>query len=311
MPSNNPRLSLAIGLAAVFVTVAITVGWQIATRAGMTTALGPLDLAVLRYGIPTLLLAPVWWRHGLLPRSVDRRTMAALVIGGWPYGLVAMSGAIFAPVAHMGALVPGTMPLMVALLAALLFGERIPPARMLGFAIIVAGVALLSLPSFAATRDGAWKGQLLFLAAAALWAVHTVAFRRIGISALHAASLIAFWSAAFVLPCWLIAGPGRLLALDPRMLAVQALWQGVLAGTIAVFTYGVAIRHLGASNAALSGAFVPGAVALGGYLVLGERLDPPTLLGILVVTLGVWLASGLAGRIRSPAAGAAGSRSTP
>ncbi|MEO5671000.1 MAG: hypothetical protein ABIR26_09955, partial [Ramlibacter sp.] len=50
------------GWAAALLMVLIGAGWQLATRAGARAALAPVDLALLRYAIPALLLAPVWWR---------------------------------------------------------------------------------------------------------------------------------------------------------------------------------------------------------------------------------------------------------
>lgn len=120
------RNSLAAGIAAAFASVAIGAGWQVATRLGTTTSLQPIDLALLRYCIPAILLAPIWWRVRPIPASVDRRVLLAMLAGGGlPFGLLGMAGAQFAPVAHMGALLPGSMPLFVALLAAIVLGERV------------------------------------------------------------------------------------------------------------------------------------------------------------------------------------------
>ena len=46
--------------------------------------------------------------------------------------------------------------------------------------------------------------------------------------------------------------------------------QGLLAGLGGAFTFTLAIKHLGAARAALSGALVPVLSALGGALLLGE-----------------------------------------
>jgi drug/metabolite transporter (DMT)-like permease len=290
MPSGNA--SIAVGAAAALATVAIAVGWQLATRSGVTTALAPIDLAVIRYGVPALLLSPIWLRHGVFPRHVPGWVIAAMILGGgWPFGLIAMSGAQFAPVAHMGAMLPGTMPLMVALLSALILKERFTLRRMLGFVPIVAGVLAISAPVFAQPMPGAWIGDLLFLAASALWAFYTIAFRKSGLSAWHAAALIAFWSAVLALPAWALSGTGRLLAAPAADLAFQDFWQGFLAGVVAIVAFGVAVRRLGPSKAALSGALVPACAAIAGYLALGERIDDQAIVGVVLVTVGVALAS--------------------
>ncbi|MBN9498331.1 MAG: DMT family transporter [Alphaproteobacteria bacterium] len=284
------RPSRAIGLAAAFAAAAIGAAWQIATRAGASTDLGPLDLAMLRYGVPALALSPVLWRAGFWPRTARLALIAPIFLGGGlPFGLVAMAGAGLAPVAHMGALLPGTMPLFTALLAFAVLGERIGRQRAIGFAIVAAGVAAIVGPALAVGGDGAWRGDFLFLAASALWAVFSVAYRRSGLGAWQVSALLAALSFACVLPLWLIAG-GGLLSASWRDVALQVAAQGICAGLLGTWTYALAIRHLGAGRAALSGALVPALSALGGFAMLGEMPDLSTAAGIVLTMLGIALA---------------------
>lgn len=284
------RPSRAIGLAAAFAAAAIGAAWQIATRAGAATDLGPLDLALLRYGVPALALSPLLWRAGFWPSPTRPMLIAPIFLGGGlPFGLVAMAGAGLAPVAHMGALLPGTMPLFTALLAFAVLGERIGRQRAIGFAIVAAGVAAIVGPALTSGGDGAWRGDLLFLAASALWAVFSVAYRRSGLGAWHVSALLAALSFACVLPLWLIAG-GGLLSASWRDVALQVAAQGMCAGLLGTWTYALAIRHLGAGRAALSGALVPALSALGGFAMLGEIPDLSTAAGIVLTMLGIALA---------------------
>ena len=66
--------------------------------------------------------------------------LAALVLGGAPTVLLANCGLLFAPAAHAGALFPGVMPLMVAILAAAVLKEALTRQKRVGFALIVTGV---------------------------------------------------------------------------------------------------------------------------------------------------------------------------
>ena len=65
--------------------------------------------------------------------------LAALVLGGGAPVLLANYGLLFAPAAHAGALFPGVMPLMVAILAAAVLQEALPRKK-IGFALILPGV---------------------------------------------------------------------------------------------------------------------------------------------------------------------------
>ncbi|BBK36345.1 hypothetical protein STAQ_14230 [Allostella sp. ATCC 35155] len=287
-----PPNSLTLGILAAGLSVLIGVGWQVATRHGVTTTLAPIDLALFRYGVPAIALAPLWLRSGLLPAEVPRSTVALMVLGaGLPFGLTAMAGAAFAPTAHMAVLLPGTMPLFVALLAWALLGERPSPRRLVGLGLMVAGILAIGLPALTVRDDGAWRGDLLFLAAAMLWAVYTVAYRRSAMAPWTSAAVVAGWSGLAVVPAWLVAGQGRLATAPLADIAVQFVMQGVVAGLGGLGIYALSVRHLGATSAASSGALVPPAAALAGWLVLGEALDGPVLAGAAAAMLGVALAA--------------------
>ncbi|MFS2055838.1 EamA/RhaT family transporter, partial [Variovorax sp. CT11-76] len=57
------------GVLAALATALIGSGWQIVSRHGVTTSLGPLELAVLRYAIPALVLLPVAWASRAVLRA--------------------------------------------------------------------------------------------------------------------------------------------------------------------------------------------------------------------------------------------------
>jgi len=279
---------ILVGVAAGLLSVAIGVGWQIATRAGVTSTLTPVDLAILRYGVPALVLSPLWWRAGLIPKGVDRRVLGAMILGaGVCFGLLGMAGAQFAPAAHMGALLPASMPIFVGVMAFLVLGEPLPHRRLVGFALIVTGILAIALPSLMLSKDGAWRGHLLFLAASLLWSIYTVAFRKSGLSPWVSSAIIAAWSFPAAVVVWLVMGMGRLMSAPMSDIWWQFVWQGLIAGVGGLGAYAVAVRNLGASSAAAFGALVPVAAALGGRLVLGEALEPSTITGVILTSAGV------------------------
>jgi drug/metabolite transporter (DMT)-like permease len=253
---------------------------------------------LLRYGIPALLLLPVAWRSGLLPRGVPRHVLALMLCGaGLPFGLVAMAGTRFAPSAHMGVLMAGASPLIAALLAWALWRERPDRSRALGLALMAAGVLLLGSASLASWAADSWRGDLMFLLAATLWACYTLAFRHSGLGAWQAAALINLWSALALLP-WLLLRAAPLFA--DADIAWQVLWQGLLAGVLGLWTYSVAITRLGAANAAAFGALAPVVSAAGGWWWIGDRLSPVDLAAIACAVAGVVLASGVLAPRRRP-----------
>jgi drug/metabolite transporter (DMT)-like permease len=291
-PGTADGRNFAVGAAAALGAALIWGSWIVVTRLGVTTTLAPTDVAVLRFGIPAVVLLPVLLREGFAIRRIGIVRTALMVAGsGLPFFLVSSAGMQFAPASHAGALLPGTMPLFVALLAALLDGERFSPVRLAGFAFVVAGVLAVGGYHLLLGTSGEWRGHLLFVGGAFLWALYTLAFRRAGIGPWHAAALINAYSIIGLLPFYLWTG-SHLPQVSWLELGLQCLSQGILSGVVALLAYGVAVRRLGAPRAAVFISLTPVIATLIAIPVLGERPDVATTAGIVAVSLGVALASG-------------------
>jgi drug/metabolite transporter (DMT)-like permease len=282
-----------VGLIAAFAVVVIGAGWYVATRLGVTTSLHPVDLAVLRYGAPALMLAPVLIRTGLIPQGMSFGTLTLMVMGaGLPFGLVAMIGSRFAPVVHMGVLVPGGMALGVAVLAHFILKERFSALRRAGLAILAVAVGLLFVANISVATSGSALGDTLFLCAAILWAFYTIAYRRSGLSPFEAAAVISAWSLILVAPLWLATPGTRLMTAPFSDITFQFLWQSVLAGVVAMYCYGAAVRNIGPSSTTAFAALTPVASSLGGYFVLGETISSLAGIAIGLCVIGVFLSAG-------------------
>ena len=288
-PRSHPR-SLIVGIAAAVASAAIAAGWQVATRAGLSTGeFTAIDLAVFRYAIPALVLLPLLLRHGLWPSTASPWLAVPLLVGGGlPFGLLAMLGAQLAPVAHMGALLAGTMPLFTALLAWKLLGEQLGRRQVAGFLVVSLGIALITGTSLAGFGLGTLAGDGVFILAALTWAIFTVAFRAADVPPAHAVALISVASTVIALPLWFATGTTRLLDAPAGALLWLAGTQGVLAGLAGFWTFAVAIRHLGAIGAALSGSMVPVLSALGGVVFLSEVPGPLVLAGVVATVFGIF-----------------------
>lgn len=287
--TSNP---LAAGYAGAAVTVLIWATWVVATRHTAATPLGTIDIGLIRYGVPAILLAPVWLRTGLLPKGVPLRLVVVMVAGaGALFFQITAAALHVTPAAPGGILLGGSMPLATALIGMVLFGERPDRMRLAGLGAIVSGVVILLAASL--QKSGmTMTGFVLLPLGAVLWAGFTHAFRRSGLSALEGAALVAAWS--FLIHLGLAAVFGtHLAAASLPDLALQAASQGILSGLVATFAYGTAIRALGGSQAAAFTAITPVLATLGGAVFLGESFGAAEMAAALVVGAGVALSTGI------------------
>jgi drug/metabolite transporter (DMT)-like permease len=220
--------------------------------------------------------------------------VAAGCFGGLFYAMLAYSGFFYAPATHASVLMPGSLPLWTALLAVLVLGERLTPARIAGLALIVAGDLLVGGASLLRALDGGdvWKGDVLFMCAAACWSVYSVLARRFALEAVPATAAITVFAVLTYVPVY-----GSLVLADvvPSRLAVapwgeilfQVLFQGVGSVVVSGITFTQMIRHYGPVRSTMITALVPGLSALGAVLVLGEPLHWNLAAGLALVTLGI------------------------
>ncbi|MBB4185021.1 drug/metabolite transporter (DMT)-like permease [Sinorhizobium terangae] len=282
------------GYAGAFITVMIWATWILATRHTAATALGTIDLGLIRYGIPALVLAPVWLKTGLIPKTLPRGLLAMMVAGS---GAVFFQVAAFAihatPASSVGVLLGGSMPLATALIGVAFFGERPDRMRLVGFGAIIIGVTILLVRSLGASDGSAWTGYMLLPAAATLWAIYTHAFRRSGLSALEGSALIAVWSFLIHLVLAAVSGTSTLMSVPLGEVGLQVLSQGVLSGLAATLAYGFAVRRLGGTQAAAFTALTPVLATFGGAALLGETIGPFEIAAAVVTSAGVALSTGI------------------
>ena len=299
----SPR---ATGIAAAVVTVAIWTGFIVIGRASAGRTLLPFDIGLLRVlGASAVLLPWGWWLTrgrrdtasssllGLSPLPL-RQTVLAGFFGGFIYAVLCYAGFFYAPAAHASVLMPGSLPLWTALLAAVVLRDPITPARALGLACIVVGDLVVGGASLLQAFNGGsvWKGDVIFMSAAFCWSVYSVLARKFGLEAVRATIAITAFAFCTYVPLFaLLTASGVLpthLASAPwGEIAFQALFQGVGSVVISGITFVQMVRAFGPVKSTMITALVPGLSALGAVLLLGEPLGWNLLAGLALVTAGI------------------------
>jgi drug/metabolite transporter (DMT)-like permease len=202
--------------------------------------------------------------------------------------LLVNAGLLFAPAAHAGALFPGVMPLMVAILAATILKEAFTLRKSVGLVLIAAGAVGIVCGIGGALGTAQNIGHAAFLAAALAWAGYTVAMRRARLDGLHAA----VGSLLLYLPAYALIAGARVFQAPLSDIALQAVIQGVLTAIVALLLYGRMVGVLGATRGAAFVALTPAMTALLGIPVLGEWPSALDWTAIALISLGVYAASG-------------------
>ena len=280
--------------------------WPVISAVGIRQSLAGSDIAALRFLVAGLVLLPLVIRRGHGGLGWGRALIISLCAGA-PYVMTSAGGLAYAPAGQGGIITPSCTLIFTTLGGWLLLGDRPPRQRLIGVAIILAGVALIGAPAFTGETFGGeaggsqqWKGHLLFVAGGFLWASYTLTSRAWQVDPLQATALVSVLSLALYGPVYLaFAGP-RLLEAPLAEIAGQALFQGLFAAILALLCYTRAVAILGAGRGAVFATLVPAIALILAYPLLGEVPGWRELLGGGLVTLGMITALGfLPGRLLS------------
>lgn len=292
--SHDPARERRIGYICAFSVLGVWASFLLSSRLAGTQPFTSWDVGLLRYVSSCLAALPLIWWLGF-PRLPPFRLAAILATAGFGFPLFAFAGFGFAPVAHGGVMMPGTLPFLAAALAALFLDEAFSRRRLLALVVVACGMGLLASDTFG-DHPGSWRGDILFLCGSLCWATYTVLVRRWRIPAATATLAIAFWPVFLFAPLWWLALPSNLAAVPAGAILYQFLFQGVIAVLVAGFLFTRAVNALGPARTTAVTSLVPALAALAAWPLLGEALGPAGLAGVACATLGMILA------VTSPAA---------
>lgn len=268
MPWAEPFSFLAVRFVLAFVILAVAAVLFGARRLGWPEVLHAAAAGVLMHGI---YLGGVFWaiRHGL------------------PAGL--------------SALIVGLQPLLTAILAGSLLGERILPRHWTGLAAGFAGVVIVLAPKLGAIEGGVtWATLAASFVAVAGMSVGTIWQKRfLGGSDLLAGTCWQYAGGALVMILLSLAFETRSFTLNGELVFAMT-WLVLVLSIGAIVLLMVMIRDGEMSKVASLFYLVPAVTALIAWALFGEELSAVQIGGMALATFGVALATQ-----RDPAAGRA------
>lgn len=280
-----------IGVGAGFVVMLLFAGMLVVSRFGATSSLTVYDMAGLRFGVAGLCTLPVillmrW------PRLEIWKVLVVAATSGAPFALFLFGGMSFAPVAHGGIVTNGAMPVIAAGIGWVVFGNRLGGWRVIGIVMIVSGVLATGWDALANGMPGQWRGHLLFLGAAACNATFLTTVRGWGITALQSLIIVNGVNLLLYVPLWLLFLPSNLAATPWPEIALQGVYQGIVAAFFASILIAHAARMLGGMRQAAMMSGAPAVAVLIAIPALGEIPSVISIIGVVVVTAGILVALG-------------------
>ncbi len=283
-PDNaaNLRTGLLFGLAA----VVIWTGFILVSRAGALSPLAMTDMVAVRFATALLVLLPLVWRY----RQIWWQPRMVLLggVGGLAYSVSVYSGFERAPASHAALLLPGLMPVVIALLASLVLREERSLRVWAGIAVSSAGVLLLMLESLFASPEYL-GGDLWFVLACLFWGLYTIMLRAWKVEPWVATVVVVTVTALLYLPLYLLWLPKGIMQVGWQTLLLQAGYQGVLATIVQMLCYVRAVQLLGATRMGALMALVPVLVGLLAAPLFDEALTPGVGTGIALGFAGACL----------------------
>ncbi len=272
------------------ILAAFTYGWMgVFAKLTYQHGIGATELLSYRFGLSALSL----WTISLV---FARRTLICrlnhlpIVLAMGVLGYAAMSLAYFSALklisASLAALILSLMPSTTTLLARFFFQEPLTPRKLLALIVTFTGACLIIGFQVGPVK---WRGILFALFAVLVSALYSIIGqgimrttppRTVNLYVITAAGV--FFS-FFHNPLSLFSGPaGR-----EGMLFVLLL---IGVSTIPpVFLFLAAIEKIGSARTMMLGCGEPLMAVVAAYLVLGERLTPPQLLGGAAIVTGFFL----------------------
>jgi drug/metabolite transporter (DMT)-like permease len=252
----------------------------------------PLTLASLRVAIALAVLWPLVARHNGRPARGGGPALLGLT-GVACFCLFQNVGLTYAGAATT-ALINGGIPVLTALLATMLLGERLRGRHLAGLLLAGGGVACLILRDSAATGDASALGSAFAIASAISFAAYAVLGRRT-FAAANALAVVAGstrYGLLFLLPGAAVelatVGLGPLTLPDVLLL----IYLGAGCSALAFVLYGYGLARLEAGHGAIFGNLKPLVGVALAVALLGDSLTTGQFGGGALVFLGVILASG-------------------
>ncbi len=284
IPHHVVRGALAASL-----VICIWSGWLVVSRAGTQSELTIFDLASIRYGVSALITMPavIYFKPWRTLSVIRMATITGLL--GPPYIFCVFLGFSYAPVAHGGVFLNGSLPVFTLFIGVVFFSQRVSVTQ--GF-----GLILIFLASFLSLQDiGAivttetWKGDILFCVSAIFFSGYLILARQWSLSMMEVVFCSSILNCLIYLPIWLFILPKGSADIFSSEFLLQMLYQGIMPNVIGLLLVAYAAKNIGSAATAAFLAGVPPLSTILGFIFLNESLGFLGWFSVVIIVPGIIL----------------------
>jgi drug/metabolite transporter (DMT)-like permease len=257
-------------------------------------ATDPVTLGVFRFGSGFLILLPIALvMKSSWPKGRDWVAVALLGILFFFAFSVLFNLAYSYTTAARGALTLSTMPLTTMLVGAAFGVEKMTARKTIGVLVAMAGVFFALMLGLADAPAGAWRGEVVMLAATLCMSLYNVWSRPFIARSDPLAFLTAgMGAAALCLLLWAVAIHGFDAAahFEPtQWLAIAYL--GVIGSAGAFILWVFALSRTSPTKTAVTITVNPVFASIVGAFAIGEGIGVNLIAGLAAVAVGIWIAT--------------------
>ena len=295
-PASKNTLLTGIGLA-----VLATIIWSgnfIVAR-GVIKQIPPVSLAFYRWVTAIIILAPfaiqTHIKEFILVKQHLLYLFCAALFGVSLFNTLVYMAGHYTNAINLALLGTTSSPIFSFIIAAIFLKEKMPPLRIAGLFVCIAGILLLLskgyLPNLLHLKFG--KGDVWVLAGALAFAIYNALVRKkpAGISPVNFLFITFIIGALILLPFFLVEKSHAVPVIWSSSLVAIILYLGAGASVLAFLLWNAAIARLGAARTAIFGNLIPVFSTIEAVIVLHENINWVHITSLAVVTGGILLAN--------------------
>ncbi len=275
-----------MGYVYVAITMCIWGGFTITSRLNAIWHISAWDITALRFGLAFCILMPILIYKKDTAFLFKKEPFILAMLGGVVYCLTSYSAFHYVPAAHAAIFLNGCIPLTTAVAAYLLFKEPFDKHTWVSLSIMLCAISGMSFLMYRETGVAFGFGDFLFFLSAVWWGIFSVLLKQWKLSAWHAMTGVAIWSAIIYIPVYLIFLPKNLADATFAHLAMQTVFHGIFVVMIATLAYIEAIKRLGAFQTGSIVTLAPFIAAIIAVPLLGESLSLAMICGLIGMGFG-------------------------